>query len=49
MNRQTARRVAAIAVLALGLGLCALGLWRGEGTAVLTKAARVCMECIGLG
>lgn len=49
MKSAAARRAAAVAALALGLGLCAFGLWRGEGAVVLTKAARVCMECIGLG
>lgn len=49
MKSETARRAAAVALLALGLGLCALGWWRGEAATVLTKAVRVCMECIGLG
>lgn len=31
------------------LGLVAAGVWRDEHKAVLAKAARVCMECIGLG
>ena len=30
-------------------GLLAAGLWRGEHRAVLAKATRICMECIGLG
>ncbi len=29
--------------------LIAAGVWRGEHRAVLAKAARICMECIGLG
>lgn len=33
----------------LALGLIAAGLWRGEQRAVLAKAARICLECIGLG
>lgn len=49
MKGENARRLTTWAALALGLGLCALGLWRGEGSVVLTKAVRVCMECIGLG
>ena len=41
---------------ALGLGLALLGLvmvtigvGRGEASVVLTKAVKICMECIGLG
>lgn len=49
MSSETARRLAAAGILALGLGLCAFGWWRGEAAVVLTKAIRVCMECIGLG
>ncbi len=49
MKSETARRFVAAGVLALGIGLCALGWWRGEAATVLTKAVRVCMECIGLG
>ncbi len=49
MKGEAVRRFATWAALALGLGLCAFGFWRGEGAVVLTKAVRVCMECIGLG
>jgi len=35
--------------LLLALGLIAAGVWRGEQRAVLAKAARICMECVGLG
>ena len=29
--------------------LIAAGIWRGEYRAVLAKASRICLECIGLG
>lgn len=36
-------------LLALALGMTALGLARQEHLEVLGKAARVCLECIGIG
>lgn len=34
---------------ALGVGLLAGGLYRGEARQVLSKAVRICLECIGIG
>lgn len=42
-------RLPALALLALGAGLMAFGLFRGEGLIVLQKAIRICLECIGIG
>ena len=36
-------------LLLLAIGSMAWGLRRGEANIILHKAARVCMECIGLG
>ena len=36
-------------LLIAGLGLCVFGAVRGEAEAVFIKAAKICMECIGLG
>ncbi len=33
----------------LAFVLLLLGLWRGDEQQVLQKAARVCLECIGIG
>ena len=33
----------------LAVALVASGVWRGEQRAVLAKAARICLECVGLG
>ena len=35
--------------LAAALGMCLFGAVQGDMGAVFTKAARICMECIGLG
>lgn len=32
-----------------GLASLGFGLWRGEAAAVLQKAVKVCLECIGIG
>ena len=35
-------------LIAGGLMLC-FGIWRGEADTVLSKAVRLCMECVGIG
>lgn len=38
-----------LALLALAGCFIALGIFRGEMSAVLAKAVNICFECIGLG
>ena len=45
----TGRRIAPVAILALGIALAVLGIWRGELSEVWQKAITVCLECIGIG
>ncbi len=33
----------------LGCGMMAFGIYRGEMAEVLSKAIRICLECIGIG
>lgn len=40
---------AQIALLLVGVLMVGLGAWRGEAGTVLSKAIRVCMECVGIG
>ncbi|MDD3889702.1 MAG: CD1871A family CXXC motif-containing protein [Syntrophomonadaceae bacterium] len=42
------RKISAILILIGGLAMF-YGLQRGEATAVMTKAIRICLECIGIG
>lgn len=49
MRRLTSCRWSGVGVAALGLIMMGYGVWRGEMTTVLTKAVRICLECIGIG
>ena len=36
-------------ILALGVVLAAMGIWRGELYDILQKAIVICLRCIGIG
>ncbi|MEW5762590.1 MAG: CD1871A family CXXC motif-containing protein [Bacillota bacterium] len=41
--------MSALLLVLAGLALVGAGLARGEAGAVLVKAVRICLECIGIG
>ncbi len=43
------REAASWIIFALALAMCIYGAASGEAYQVFIKAARICMECIGLG
>ena len=43
------RRAARLSVLILGAAMLVYGAWRGEAATVLSKAIRICLECVGIG
>lgn len=49
MRRFISFRLTGVGVAALGLVMMGYGIWRGEMETVLTKAVRICLECIGIG
>ena len=49
MNNTGKKNAAGILVLAAGLLFIGIGIYRGEVSTVLTKAAAICLECIGIG
>lgn len=49
MRRILSSRWTGVGVAALGLVMMGYGIWRGEMATVLTKAVRICLECIGIG
>lgn len=38
-----------VALLIVGIAMVCFGVMRGEAVAVLAKAIRLCLECIGIG
>ena len=44
------KKAAAQAVLLIaGIAMVRFGVWRGEAETVLSKAIKLCLECVGIG
>lgn len=41
--------IAQLTLLVIGITMVCFGVMRGEADAVLAKAIRLCLECIGIG
>ena len=37
------------ALLIAGVAMLCFGIWRGEAAVVLSKAIKLCLECVGIG
>lgn len=46
---KTLRRATPYILLTLGAVFIVLGIWGGEVAVVLSRAANICLECIGIG
>ena len=50
MELSLVKKAAAQSVLLVaGIAMLCFGIWRGEATAVLSKAIKLCLECVGIG
>lgn len=43
------RTVVQAALLIAGVVMLCFGIWRGEAAVVLSKAIKLCLECVGIG
>ena len=49
-NMSHGKKAAAQAVLLIaGIVMVCFGVWRGEAETVLSKAIKLCLECVGIG
>ena len=43
------KAVAQAMLLVVGIAMLCFGVWRGEAATVLSKAIKLCLECVGIG
>ena len=43
------KAAAQVILLAAGAATLCFGVWRGEAATVLSKAIKLCLECVGIG
>ena len=50
MKLSHVKKAAAQTMLLLaGIAMLCFGVWRGEAATVLSKAVKLCLECVGIG
>lgn len=49
MKKELATPFFRLAALALSIGMMVYGAYRGEAAVVLSKAIKLCLECVGIG
>ncbi len=43
------KAAAQVTLLIAGAAMLCFGVWRGEAATVLSKAIKLCLECVGIG
>ena len=43
------KAAAQVVLLVAGAAMLCFGAWRGEAATVLSKAIKLCLECVGIG
>ena len=43
------KAAAQVVLLVAGAAMLCFGVWRGEAAMVLSKAIKLCLECVGIG
>ena len=43
------KTAAQVVLLVAGVVMLCFGVWRGEAATVLSKAIKLCLECVGIG